>query len=185
MDEEPAIPPARINVEHQLSLYLSNADGHVGYLCLPVPTHKVEIATAMVESWHQHEVPLLWGGRSWATEEEFAELRETALNMPDLLLLGLETELAMALTPDWTWEKYPMGFGEVALREAVEQQQTSAEGAGQVADEAATGTEQTTQVVEPLAEAAAPHQALGPERLFRVLASLVGSMLAAIAHSVG
>jgi len=35
--------------------------------------------------------------------------------MTDLFLMGLETEVAMALTPDWTWEKYPQGFGEVAL----------------------------------------------------------------------
>lgn len=58
---------------------------------------------------------MTWSGRRWVTPEDFALLRETSLNMTDLFLMGLETEMAMALTPDWTWEKYPQGFGEVAL----------------------------------------------------------------------
>jgi len=102
-------------VEHQLSLLLSNAEGHVGHLCLPVPRSKTEAVAALVQHWGEHCVPLTWSGRRWVTAEDFALLRETSLNMTDLFLMGLETEVAMALTPDWTWEKYPQGFGEVAL----------------------------------------------------------------------
>jgi len=102
-------------VEHQLSLLLSNAEGHVGHLCLPVPRSKTDAVAAMVQHWAEHCVPLTWSGRRWVTAEDFALLRETSLNMTDLFLMGLETEVAMALTPDWTWEKYPQGFGEVAL----------------------------------------------------------------------
>jgi len=69
----------------------------------------------MVQHWGEHCVPLTWSGRRWVTAEDFVFLRETSLNMTDLFLMGLETEVAMALTPDWTWEKYPQGFGEVAL----------------------------------------------------------------------
>jgi len=102
------------NVEQQLTLFLSNADGHVGQLSLPVPNEQVAHAEAAMAMWRETvEVPLEWAGESWSTSEDFARLRETAFNMPDLLLLGLETELAMTLTPDWTWEKYPRGCGEV------------------------------------------------------------------------
>lgn len=111
-------PDSPIAADHQLSLFFSNADGHVGLLGLPVPQSRMPAAAAAVASWAEHgEVPLTWGGRQWRTAEDFAELRETALNMPDLLLMGLETEVAMALTPDWTWEKYPRGFGEAAFPE--------------------------------------------------------------------
>eukprot|EP00928_Gymnodinium_smaydae_P054194 TRINITY_DN38012_c0_g1_i1.p1 TRINITY_DN38012_c0_g1~~TRINITY_DN38012_c0_g1_i1.p1 ORF type:complete len:434 (-),score=97.88 TRINITY_DN38012_c0_g1_i1:67-1236(-) len=109
-------------ISHQLSLFLSNADGHVGLLCLPVPHGRVDVTAAAVARWRgQCEVPLFWAGRRWRSSDDFRRLRESALNMPDLLLLGLETELAMALTPDWTWEKYPRGFGEAALPEADEE----------------------------------------------------------------
>lgn len=103
-------------INHQLSLFLSNADGHVGLLCLPVPESRIDDAAIAVARWNDTcEVPLIWAGRHWKTAQDFSELRETALNMPDLLLLGLETELATALTPDWTWEKYPRGYGDAAL----------------------------------------------------------------------
>lgn len=49
------------------------------------------------------------------TARDFARLRESAMNMPDLLLFGLESDLASSLTPDWTWEKYPRGSGEVTV----------------------------------------------------------------------
>mmetsp|Transcript_67471 Transcript_67471/g.152616 ORF Transcript_67471/g.152616 Transcript_67471/m.152616 type:complete len:334 (-) Transcript_67471:76-1077(-) len=108
------------SVEHQLTFLLSNADGHVGTLSLPVLSSQVDAATAAVQRWSEKgEVPLEWGGRRWSTAQDFKELRETAINMPDLLLMGLETDAAMALTPDWTWEKYPRGFGEVVLPEDV------------------------------------------------------------------
>lgn len=103
-------------VDHQLSLFLGNADGHVGLLVLPIPRSHVAATKAAVERWSTTcEVPLEWAGRSWSSTEDFNQLREAAFNMPDILLLGLETELAMALTPDWTWEKYPRGFGDAAL----------------------------------------------------------------------
>lgn len=104
-------------VASQLSLYLSNADGHVGLLSIPVMSGYEKEARDACERWAKLEVPLVWGGRQWKTDADFVQLRETALNMPDLLLLALETELAAALTPDWTWEKYPRGYGEVALIE--------------------------------------------------------------------
>eukprot|EP00913_Durusdinium_trenchii_P016806 g15796.t1 len=68
--------------------------------------------------------PLFWRfGRSMkllASEQDrlgrdFLRLREEHVNLPDLLLLALEPDVAMSLTPDWTWEKYPRGYGEVAL----------------------------------------------------------------------
>jgi len=103
-------------IEHQLSMFFSNADGHVGLLCVPVPRSQVDATTVIVNGWNATcEVPLMWAGRRWQTAEDFAQLRETALNMPDLLLLGLETDLATTLTPDWTWEKYPRGYGDAAL----------------------------------------------------------------------
>jgi len=102
-------------VEHQLTLTFSNADGHFGMLSLPVPRGHLDGAAEAVESWAKLEIPLVWGGRRWRTAEDFKQLRESALNMPDLLLLGLETDLAMALTPDWTWERYPRGYGEAVL----------------------------------------------------------------------
>merc|ERR1712110_373643 len=93
-----------------------NADGHAGLLCLPVPRNQVDAVALVVAQWNETcEVPLVWGGRTWSTVDDFQRLREASLNMPDLLMLGLETELAMALTPDSTWEKYPRGFGEQAL----------------------------------------------------------------------
>mmetsp|Transcript_33182 Transcript_33182/g.91434 ORF Transcript_33182/g.91434 Transcript_33182/m.91434 type:complete len:359 (+) Transcript_33182:173-1249(+) len=104
------------SVDHQLCLYFSNADGHVGLLGLPVPHASVDATAAMVTHWSNTcEVPLYWAGRRWHTTEDFSRLRESALNLPDVLLLGLETELAMVLTPDWTWEKYPRGFGDATL----------------------------------------------------------------------
>jgi len=100
----------------QLSLLLSNADGHIGLLSLPVPEEQAEAAAQACERWSRScAVPLRWAGRQWSTNEDFQELRSSTLNMPDLLLLGLETDLAMVLTPDGTWEKYPLGFGEVAF----------------------------------------------------------------------
>lgn len=109
----PPVPGSPEAIEQQLALLLSNADGHVGLLCLPVPRDQAEAVASVVAQWRTSCTrPLVWSGRQWSTAEDFRQLRETALNMPDLLLLGLETELAMALTPDWTWEKYPRGFGE-------------------------------------------------------------------------
>lgn len=118
-EEDPDVDElAQLNeiVDQQLSLFLSNADGHIGCLSLPVPRSQAEVTARLVEQWGLTcEVPLLWAGRDWTTEEDFMQLRETALNMPDLMLLGLETELCMTLTPDWTWEKYPRGYGDAAL----------------------------------------------------------------------
>lgn len=100
----------------QLSILLSNADGHIGLLSLPVPEEQAEAAAQACERWSRScAVPLRWAGRQWSTNEDFQELRSSTLNMPDLLLLGLETNLAMVLTPDGTWEKYPLGLGEVAF----------------------------------------------------------------------
>lgn len=112
-DAQPENPE---KVNNQLSLFLSNADGHIGVLSLPVPNRCIDVATAAIAQWSDIcEVPLEWGGRLWTTAEDFDQLRESALNITDLLLLGLETDLAMTLTPDWTWEKYPRGFGEAAV----------------------------------------------------------------------
>lgn len=47
------------------------------------------------------------------TEGDYQALGTTAINITDLLLLGIEPETAMALTPDSTWELYPQGRGEV------------------------------------------------------------------------
>lgn len=69
----------------------------------------------LVGVWnHSHSVPLCSAELRLTTPEQFRELRDTSINITDLLLLGLEFEAAMALTPDWTWEKYPRGLGEVA-----------------------------------------------------------------------
>lgn len=101
-------------VEHQLSMYFSNADGHIGLLCLPVlPSCKDKIEEVMPLWRHGCEVPFAWGTQMLTTAQDFARLHESAINMPDLLLFGLESDLASSLTPDWTWEKYPRGFGEV------------------------------------------------------------------------
>lgn len=106
-------PSAPDEVEHQLLLYLGNADGQVGILNLPVPRSKVKAVSLSISVWRTScEVPLRRGADCWRTAEEFASLRESSLNMMDLLLLGLETEIAMTLTPDHTWEKYPRGIGE-------------------------------------------------------------------------
>lgn len=94
---------------HQLILVLSNADGHPGLLCLPVSSP--EPVLAVMGRWR--ESALHWAGRLWESADDFTQLRETALNLTDILLLGLEPDFAMALTPDWTWEKYPRGLGEV------------------------------------------------------------------------
>ncbi|CAE8646912.1 unnamed protein product [Polarella glacialis] len=108
-------------VTHQLALFLGNADGHVGLLSVPVPSDKVDEVACLVSEWSDSvEVPLKWANRLWRTTEDFLQLRATAANMPDLLLLALEPDVAAALSPDWTWEKYPMGSGEVAFATTVE-----------------------------------------------------------------
>lgn len=99
---------------HQLCIFMGNADGHVGLLTLPIPANKVEEVESVVESWEELEAPCFRAGRQWTTAEEFLLLREEHVNLPDLLLLALEPDIAMSLTPDWTWEKYPRGYGEVA-----------------------------------------------------------------------
>lgn len=104
-------------VTHQIVLVLGNADGHPGLLVLPVPADRKAAAEAIVAAWAQFESPLCWSDQHFRTAEDFRRLRETALNITDIYLLGLEPDLAMALTPDWTWEKYPRGLGEVAFLE--------------------------------------------------------------------
>jgi hypothetical protein len=112
VNEEESNPPLDETIDHQLSLFLSNADGHVGILCLPIPNGQVDAVAAVVAKWRSTcEEPLVIGERRWETEEDFLALRDARLNMPDLLLLGLEMELSMVLTPDVTWEKYPHGLG--------------------------------------------------------------------------
>merc|ERR1712232_353791 len=98
--------------EHQLSLFFSNADGHIGLLRLPMPASVLETTTAYLGDWAVYEMPLIWGGQQWRTDDQFALLQDQTLNMPDLFLMGLETELAMTLTPDTTWEGYPQGCGD-------------------------------------------------------------------------
>lgn len=104
-------------VTHQIVLVLGNADGHPGLLVLPVPAEHRAAAEGVVARWAQFESPLCWSDSHFRTAEDFQRLRETALIITDLYLLGLEPDLAMALTPDWTWEKYPRGLGEVAFLE--------------------------------------------------------------------
>jgi len=102
------------HVSHQLSIFLGNADGHVGVLSFPVPANQVDPVAAMIAAWEDGlEAPCHWAGRQWRTQEDFTQLRETSVNLPDILLLALEPDLAMSLTPDRTWEKYPQGLGEV------------------------------------------------------------------------
>lgn len=140
-------------VEHQLSLFLSNSDGHVGLLVLPVPVNRVSEATAAVAHWSEHcEVPLTWAGRRYRTEEDFAQLQQAALNMPDLFLLGLEAEVAMAMTPDWTWEKYPRGFGEAAVFN-VEREDEDADEEAEIAE--AVAAIEAAEAAAAVAEAAA------------------------------
>eukprot|EP00929_Paragymnodinium_shiwhaense_P077416 TRINITY_DN39865_c0_g1_i1.p1 TRINITY_DN39865_c0_g1~~TRINITY_DN39865_c0_g1_i1.p1 ORF type:complete len:341 (+),score=22.73 TRINITY_DN39865_c0_g1_i1:82-1104(+) len=106
------------DVTHQLSMILSNADGHAGYLALPVVSSAVDEVAGVISAWEERCCePLSWGGRCLRTKDDFREFLDSALNMPDLLLLALEPELARVLTPDNTWEKYPAGFGEPALSE--------------------------------------------------------------------
>ena len=52
------------------------------------------------------------------TDGDYQALGTTAINITDLLLLGIEPDTAMALTPDSTWELYPQGRGEVTRWEA-------------------------------------------------------------------
>mmetsp|Transcript_3217 Transcript_3217/g.7717 ORF Transcript_3217/g.7717 Transcript_3217/m.7717 type:complete len:379 (-) Transcript_3217:255-1391(-) len=116
----PQSPDSGNQVDKQLSFLMSNADGHVGLLSLPVPRNKEDAAKEAIAQWSSLCVtPLRWGGDVYSTPEDFRQLREHALNMPDILLLGLEAEMAMVLTPDWTWEKYPRGFGEAAFPDPV------------------------------------------------------------------
>ncbi|CAK9029973.1 Hypothetical protein (Fragment) [Durusdinium trenchii] len=100
---------------HQLCIFLGNADGHVGLLTLPIPDNKVQELAPVLEIWKEYEAPCIRAGQTWTSEEDFLRLREEHVNLPDLLLLALEPDVAMSLTPDWTWEKYPRGYGEVAL----------------------------------------------------------------------
>lgn len=99
---------------HQLSVFMGNADGHVGLLTLPIPGNKVMEVEVLLELWKELEAPCFRAGRTWVSAEDFLLLREEHVNLPDLLLLALEPDIAMSLTPDWTWEKYPRGYGEVA-----------------------------------------------------------------------
>lgn len=113
-----AVPSYGTDAEHVLSIFLSNAEGHIGQLTVPVPHEKVEAVRELSARWCElHAVPLTWAGRRWSTLEDFRSLRESSLNMPDLLLLILEPDLAGAMTPDWTWEKYPRGVGDIAYYE--------------------------------------------------------------------
>eukprot|EP00971_Amphidinium_carterae_P030549 600806-Amphidinium_carterae.1 len=41
------------------------------------------------------------------------------------MILGFEPDLSASLTPDWTWERYPRGVGEVACREDEEENEGS------------------------------------------------------------
>jgi len=108
---------------HQLSVFLGNADGHVGLLCLPILASQVDAVRAVTLGWSKElEVPCNWAGRLWRTAEDFMQLREQTVNLPDLVLLALEPDVAMSLTPDWTWEKYPRGYGEVAMAESALQE---------------------------------------------------------------
>jgi len=101
---------------HQLSVFLGNADGQIGLLTLPVPMDQVERLQEVLQIWEQeNERPCYRGGQWWRSAQDFLQLREETVNLPDLLLLALEPETAMSLTPDWTWEKYPRGYGEVAV----------------------------------------------------------------------
>eukprot|EP00929_Paragymnodinium_shiwhaense_P112208 TRINITY_DN80470_c0_g1_i1.p1 TRINITY_DN80470_c0_g1~~TRINITY_DN80470_c0_g1_i1.p1 ORF type:complete len:385 (-),score=50.01 TRINITY_DN80470_c0_g1_i1:87-1241(-) len=102
--------------EQHMVLFLSNHEGRVGILTVPVPNRNLQAVQAVMRTWAATcEVPLLWGGRLWRSSEDFFALRDGALNMPDLFLLGVDAQLAMALTPDWSWEQYPLGFGLPAL----------------------------------------------------------------------
>mmetsp|Transcript_26542 Transcript_26542/g.63313 ORF Transcript_26542/g.63313 Transcript_26542/m.63313 type:complete len:312 (-) Transcript_26542:66-1001(-) len=100
---------------HQLSVFLGNADGQIGLLTLPVPGNQVQALEGVLEAWEGLEVPCSRAGQTWRSTEDFLRFREQTVNLQDLLLLVLEPEMAMSLTPDWTWEKYPRGCGEVAV----------------------------------------------------------------------
>lgn len=115
---------------YQLSVFFGNADGHVGLLCLPILASQVEAVRAVISGWSKElEVPCNWAGRWWSTTEDFIHLREQTVNLPDLALLALEPDVAMSLTPDWTWEKYPRGYGEVARAEPFCQEESAGEDA--------------------------------------------------------
>ena len=59
-------------VDHQLSLFFGNADGHAGLLCLPVPRNRVDVTAVAVARWNETcEVPLVWAGRTCSTIEDW------------------------------------------------------------------------------------------------------------------
>jgi len=111
-------------VRHQLLLFFGNSEGHPGLLRLPVPASRMAETEVLVTRWEQWQVPLQWSGQRWESVDDFRRLLDEALVMSDLLLLGLDLELAEALTPDWTWEVYARGFGEVAFAETTGQEVT-------------------------------------------------------------
>jgi len=101
------------------TLFLGNHEGHIGMLCLPVPNRHIQAVQPVLRTWEQScEVPLVWAGREWRTADDFLSLRDAAFNMPDIFLLGIDTQMAMALTPDWSWEQYPLGLGLPAVPKA-------------------------------------------------------------------
>mmetsp|Transcript_52360 Transcript_52360/g.125032 ORF Transcript_52360/g.125032 Transcript_52360/m.125032 type:complete len:375 (-) Transcript_52360:174-1298(-) len=113
---------AQDRMPYQLTLILSNAEAHPGILSLPIPLGKEDEVRAVVQKWNENcEGPLTWAGRRFQTETDFQVMREVAVNLTDLLLLGLEPDLSSSLNPDWTWERYPRGVGEVACRDDPEQ----------------------------------------------------------------
>lgn len=117
LQTDPVNEPNPETIKQQLVVFLGNADDHIGMLCLPVPEAEIQTVQSVVDKWsHEYESPYVASSQRARTGSEFNALRATALNMPDLLLLGLEAEVAAALTPDWTWEKYPRGLGEVVLK---------------------------------------------------------------------
>lgn len=103
----------------QMTMWFSNASGHPGMLCLPVTRKGEALAAEAAERLNREfSTPLRWAGMVCDTDGDYQALGTTAINITDLLLLGIEPDTAMALTPDSTWELYPQGRGEVTRWEA-------------------------------------------------------------------
>merc|ERR1712216_317586 len=67
------------DVNQQLVLFLSNADGHIGALYLPVLDTQVQALQQAMETWQKAwETPFVWSGQTFTSEEDFKHLRDSA-----------------------------------------------------------------------------------------------------------
>lgn len=94
----------------ELQLFLSNSQGHPGCLRVPLTQAKIPEVQKVLDCWAvKWERPLTWAGNRFEAAEDFSRLHGQAFLCMDLLLLGMSPAAALMLTPDGTWEQYPLG----------------------------------------------------------------------------